>query len=198
MITFFSIVFFSFVHTTGVDIKNIFILAGQSNMVGRGLLAENYPQFDPSPQIQRFAKNETWEEAKDPLHQDIDADPNKVAGRGPGMPFANALLKNDSQFGVIGLVPCARGDTSLDQWKKNASDGLYDAMISRARAALKTSGGGGAIRALLWFQGEKDTGNYKLATEYKSKFEIFVQNVRDDLGIPLLPVIEVCLYTLYI
>ena len=88
--------------------KNIFILAGQSNMAGRG--KENCTYCKPGPNILRFNPALQWELAKDPLHKGIDL--NKTNRVGPGMPFATRVLEREPNFGVIGLVPCAIGEAA--------------------------------------------------------------------------------------
>ncbi|KAL8546009.1 hypothetical protein ACS0TY_005933 [Phlomoides rotata] len=80
-------------HGHSVDTLNIFILGGQNNMAGRGSLEEFRAEREPT----------------DLLHCDID--PGKYCGVGPGMPFAKTILQRDHNFGLIGLVPCAVGDT---------------------------------------------------------------------------------------
>ncbi|KAL8528394.1 hypothetical protein ACS0TY_005995 [Phlomoides rotata] len=98
-------------HGHGVDTLNIFILGGQNNMAGRGSLEEFRAEREPSPNIIQFSANYTWEEAADLLHCDID--PGKYCGVGLGMPFVKTILQRDHNFGLIGLVPCAVGDTSM-------------------------------------------------------------------------------------
>ncbi|XP_057974191.1 probable carbohydrate esterase At4g34215 [Malania oleifera] len=176
--------------------KNIFILAGQSNMVGLGGVVNGTwdrvvpPECRPSRLILRLTANLTWVEAREPLHADIDAE--HACGVGPGMPFANAVLrmgKKNSSFGAVGLVPCAVGGTSIGEWARGSK--FYGELVKRAKASVK--GGGGTIRALLWYQGESDTNRMNDAASYKQKFEKFVGDLRRDLQSPTLPVFQVAL-----
>ncbi|KAL2460284.1 putative carbohydrate esterase [Abeliophyllum distichum] len=137
---------------------------------------------DPSKVFRLNALLE-WEVARDPLHQDIDL--GKPCGVGPGMSFANTVKE---RLGVIGLVPCAIGGTSISKWEKGGI--LYENMIKRAKAAVEV-GGGGEIKALLWYQGESDTYDLKEALMYKERLERLIDNVRADLNIPSLPILEV-------
>lgn len=175
------------------EIDNIIILGGQSNMVGRGGVFYNKwngtvpEECKSNPQILRLNANRTWEEAREPLHFGID---NKVCGIGPGMPFANFLLNNNSAFGSIGLVPCAIGATSMSQWSKGANGSqLYNTLLARTQAALTLSSGG-TLRAILWYQGEADIGS-ESAPLYKGLFQQFIKDVSSDLQSPSLPFIEV-------
>ncbi|XP_016454071.2 putative carbohydrate esterase At4g34215 [Nicotiana tabacum] len=184
-------------------VKNIFILSGQSNMSGRGGVFNHTspagmvnltwdgvvpPECQPNPSIVRLSAELIWVEAKEPLHKDIDV--NKTCGVGPGMSFANTLLKRDQNIGVIGLVPCAIGGTNITQWARGGC--LYNEMIRRTKAALQ---GGGTIRGMLWYQGESDTVDLEDATLYKGRLKKFFKHVREDLQLPTLPIVQVALAT---
>jgi Carbohydrate esterase, sialic acid-specific acetylesterase len=95
---------------------------------------------------------------------------------------------------VIGLVPCAVGGTKIQKWAKGL--GLYDSMVKRAKAAVEEKNGGGRIEALLWYQGETDTISLDDAEIYSEKMETLIRNVRVDLGLPHLPVIQVSMFLL--
>ncbi|PHT32458.1 putative carbohydrate esterase [Capsicum baccatum] len=180
--------------TTTNGNKSIFILAGQSNMSGRGGVVNNNfdcyipPECQSNSSILRLTKGLSWEVAKEPIHQDIDY--YATCGIGPGVSFANSILKNDPNIGVIGLVPCAVGSTNISQWSQGSF--FYNQMLNRTRAALQ---GGGMLRALLWYQGESDTLNLEDAELYKSRLQKFFTDVRYDLDTPSLPIIQVALTT---
>lgn len=106
----------------------LFLLIGQSNMAGRGKVE---PQDQVvNPHIFMLTKDLKWVPAKDPLHFDKPG----VAGVGPGSEFAREILKVDPNA-TIGLIPCAVGGTSLDQWK--AGGPLYNSAVARTREAIK-------------------------------------------------------------
>ncbi|XP_009613538.1 probable carbohydrate esterase At4g34215 [Nicotiana tomentosiformis] len=175
--------------------KNIFILAGQSNMSGRGgVVNDIWDGYIPlecqsNSSILRLTSGLSWEEAKEPtIHQDIDF--YAVCGIGPSMSFANSVLKNDPEIGVIGLVPCAVGATNISQWSQGSF--FYNQMLNRTQAALQC---GETLRALLWYQGESDTRNLDDAELYKSRLQKFFTDVRDDLHAPSLLIIQVALAT---
>ncbi|OWM80687.1 hypothetical protein CDL15_Pgr006717 [Punica granatum] len=179
--------------------KSIFILAGQSNMAGRGGVTNDTatgvttwdgivpPDCRPNPSILRLAANLTWMEAREPLHSDIDY--NKTNGVGPGMAFVHAILRAAKlEFGLVGLVPCAVGGTKITEWQRGTV--LYDQMTRRAQAALR---GGGRIRAVLWYQGESDTLEREDAELYKRRLEGLFVDLVADLQSPGLPIIQVAL-----
>ncbi|KAG8377478.1 hypothetical protein BUALT_Bualt08G0037100 [Buddleja alternifolia] len=177
-----------------LHVKNIIILAGQSNMAGRGGVINNTtwdgivpPECRPNPLILRLSAALTWQEAQEPLHRDIDF--TKICGVGPGMAFSNSVLQRDLGIGVIGLVPCAIGGTNISEWRRGGI--LYNQLVVRAQAALH--GGGGMIRAILWYQGESDALDPEDAKLYKKRLKKFITHVRSDLRSPLLPFIQVAL-----
>lgn len=170
--------------------KHIILLAGQSNMSGRGGVINDtwdgvVPEASwPSPSVIRLTAGLTWETAQEPLHRDIDI--TKVCGIGPGLAFAKTLLLTDSSVSQVALVPCAIGGTNISQWARGSQ--LYNQLVRRAVAAVQ---GGGTIRAMLWYQGESDTETLTDAELYKGRFENFIINLRQDLVLPVLPVIQV-------
>ncbi|KAK9054311.1 hypothetical protein SSX86_025389 [Deinandra increscens subsp. villosa] len=175
--------------------KTIILLAGQSNMSGRGGVQNNtwdgvVPlQSQPNPSILRLTANLTWVQARDPLHKDIDV--QATCGLGPGMAFANRVLERDPGLGPLGLVPCAVGGpmgTKISQWGRGGV--LYRQLLRRARVARR---GGGLIRGVLWFQGESDTVSEVDARMYKRRLVNLFANLRADLGSPLLPIVHVAI-----
>lgn len=176
----------------------IFVLSGQSNMAGRGGVHNRRwdgvvpPEAAPDPSIQRLSAALDWEEAREPLHADIDT--SKVCGVGPGMVFARAVLprlqEDSPDEGVrtgIGLVPCAVGGTAIREWARG--EFLYEQMVRRARVAA----GYGEIEAVLWYQGESDAESDAATAAYHGNIERLITNVRADLEMPHLPFIQVML-----
>ncbi|EYU42695.1 hypothetical protein MIMGU_mgv1a012748mg [Erythranthe guttata] len=173
--------------------KQIFILAGQSNMSGRGGVDKNkiWDGVVPAESSADAAKifrlgpdHRSWEAAAEPLHQGLDS--NRVCGVSPGMAFANAVKE---RVGAVGLVPCAVAGTAIKDWARGMEP--YENLVRRAKAAAAS--GGGEIKALLWYQGEKDTFTAEDAAVYKEKTEQLILNVRQDLDLPSLPVVLVAL-----
>ncbi|MSU65122.1 MAG: sialate O-acetylesterase [Opitutus sp.] len=156
--------------------RDIFLLIGQSNMAGRGVVeAEDKV---PHPRILAMNQGKAWVPAVDPLH----FDKLEIAGVGLGSTFAREVAKAEPGA-VIGLIPAAFGGTSLDEW---APDGkLYANAVERARLAL---GQGGKLRAILWHQGEADRAAEKMAS-YPKRFAALAARLRLDLNAPDVPII---------
>lgn len=162
-----------------IYVGDLWVLAGQSNMVGRARVVSGHAT---DPRVRMMALNGVWQLATHPLHEEPLPPGVTRPGTGPGLDFALAMVRKS---GVpIGLLPCAKGGTSMAQWSPDlAAKGpgsLYGRMIDRVQLA------GGKITGVLWYQGENDTGP-KPAAVYKAKFQEFVARLRADLKRPDLP-----------
>ena len=147
-----------------------FLLIGQSNMAGRGFLNEASKIDSSHIQILR---NGRWQ----PMFRPIN----------PDRPFSGVSLaesfaeKYAADHGVdVGLICCADGGTKLNQWEKGTI--LYDNAVSQAKLAQRTS----KIAGILWHQGEGDCG-VEFYPTYKSRFEQFMKDIREDLGLEKVP-----------
>src|SRR5438093_10743617 len=124
-------------------LAEVFVLAGQSNMSGAG-----FPLTLASPTNPRLLiwRTDHWVVAADPL-----APPRKPGssqeGIRPGMTFGLQLLKR--QPGVrVGLIMCAQGATSMEEW--DPSGPLYAACAAQIRAT------GSKVAGVLFLQGESE------------------------------------------
>jgi hypothetical protein len=158
---------------------HLFLLAGQSNMAGRGFVEPIDTIGDP--RILRLNRDGEWEIAKSPLHFDKDA-----AGVGPGFSFAKEMLKKDSSM-VIGLIPCAAGGSSIDNWLydkywEQTQSYPWNQALIRTKLALTK----GVLKGILWHQGEADASGDKLKA-YPEKLELLVEKFRKVFNSPALP-----------
>lgn len=153
----------------------LFLLIGQSNMAGRGQVTPADGQTHP--RIFMLDKTNAWVPAQDPVHFDKP----KVAGVGLCSEFARRAAAEAPQA-KIGLLPCAFGGTTLEQWKPGGD--LYTNAVARTRAALKN----GSLAGILWHQGEGDCAPQKRTT-YPARFAAMIAQLRSDLGANDVPVI---------
>jgi len=160
----------------------IFLLAGQSNMAGRGVVEAEDGVVNP--RVRKLDESMKWVPAVDPLHWDKPA----IVGVGPGRSFGLALAARDSNA-RIGLVPAAVGGSPISSWQPGARDPgtgtyPYDDALARMRVALRD----GKVRAILWHQGESDA-TPALSVVYAEKLRALIALLRSDLGQPDLPFI---------
>ena len=131
---------------------HVVVLAGQSNMAGRGVVGEI--DRTAHPRVLVLNQEDAWVPATEPLHFDKP----RIAGVGPGLAFAKAIADTNPDIRV-GLVPTAVGGSSIETWTPGGyheQTGLHpwDDAARRLRVALQA----GEIKAVLWHQGEGDSG----------------------------------------
>jgi len=156
----------------------LYLLAGQSNMAGRGIVDSISKVIHPK--IFVLNKSGKWVPAKDPLHFDKP----KVAGVGPGLNFAIKMSENDRKA-KIGLIPCAVGGSPISAWDRGAEiSGVhpYDDAVVRTKIAMKS----GTLKGILWHQGEGDSSPEK-SKLYLEKLKNLIERFRDDLHSPNVP-----------
>ncbi len=184
-----------------VQDKLLVLLAGQSNMAGRGYAEPE--DLTIIPNLLMIRPDGKWQPAIEPITKDrnfvgtfsssgqkvVGKDPfetvlpegdQKVCGVGPGRTFGR-LLAEANPDRVVGLIPCAVGGTSIAAWMPGGVDDWdpnnypYDFAIKKAREAQKS----GKILAVLWHQGENDAG--KQTENYLEKLRTVIQNFRREL-----------------
>lgn len=166
-----------------VDEFDLYILAGQSNMAGRGKVTDSLKALRDD-RVWMLTKDLTWVVAEHPIHFDKPA----VAGVGPGLSFGIEMA-NASPGAKIGLIPCAVGGTSIDKWQPGALDKVtstapYDDAVARIKEAMKR----GKIKGMIWLQGESDSSPEK-SSEYLGKLKVLVERIRKLTHDKNLPVV---------
>lgn len=158
---------------------DLYLLIGQSNMAGRGLIEAQDTVVHH--RVFTMNKNNEWVQAKDPIHFD-----KKVAGVGLGRTFGIEMAKANPGV-TIGLIPCAVGGSPIDVWKpggyhKQTKTYPWDDMERRLKIALKN----GALKGILWHQGESDSKPEK-CYGYKIKLADLIKRVRKLGGSSSIP-----------
>lgn len=162
-----------------VYVGDLWVLAGQSNMVGRARIEEPYAR---DPRVRLFTLQGAWQLATHPLHEEPLPPGVTRPGHGPGLEFARTLVEANNV--PIGLIACAKGGTSMDQWSPDAGGTGRNALYANLLAQVKLAGG--RVAGVLWYQGENDSGPEPSAV-YQRKFLALVARLRADLGRPDLP-----------
>lgn len=186
-----------------IYVGDVWMLAGQSNMEGAGLMTEWEYAYEKKPEtdVRAFYLDDHWDVARAQLHQQWKNADRAIAeyfinlrkdslwnegipsrpqrdGVGPGL-FLGLEMKQ--YMGVPqGLIACAFGGASIEEWspvnKENRA--YYPTLIRRFVAC------GGNARGLFWYQGEGAPSE-----GYEEKMVNLIDAVRRDTAKPELPVV---------
>lgn len=156
----------------GINMQS-FLMIGQSNMAGRGFLQDVPPIYNERIQMLR---NGQWQMMTEPINYD-----RPVSGVGLAASFAESWCQEHQQE-QIGLIPCAEGGSSLDDWRIDGP--LFRHAITETAFALESS----TLAGILWHQGENDSMNSNYLNYY-DKFLTIIDALRKELkaeNVPLL------------
>ena len=147
-----------------------FLLIGQSNMAGRGYPDEVEPIVNERVKVLR---NGRWW----PMYTPVNCD-RKYSGVCLAESFADAYAREHDV--EVGLIPCADGGTSLDQWRIGGL--LHTNALYQCELASRTS----TIAGVLWHQGESDCAD-ELYPLYEEKCTVLMEDFRRRLGLEDVP-----------
>ena len=184
---------------------DVFLLAGQSNMDGRGKTAEltgelaNYAAPLPAVGITLstggLRRTLVLSKGIEPLQPGFTGSttglktvPSELLG--PEIGFGHTLAASWPGKHIL-LIKCTEGGTNLrEDWNPAEAKKLYNRFIELVRStqkAIEAQGDTLSIRGLLWHQGESDAGQPVGA--YTKNLTTLIGRVRTDLGLPKLPVL---------
>lgn len=158
------------------------LLAGQSNMAGRGQVTSE--DNAPHQRVLMQGRAGKWVPAVDPVHYDK----LECAGVGPARTFANLLADSDPSI-TVGLIPTACGGSPISTWepgkKWEQTDSFpYDDAIVRAKKAMKD----GTLSVILFHQGEGDCSDAD-SPLYRERLLALLKRFRADLNAPEVPIV---------
>ena len=201
---FISITFSMLIAATRAEHYEVFLLAGQSNMDGRGakkdLVGELASYAKPQPDVLiAFAAGGlhrplTMSQGFVPLEPGYSGTPGQKAGGlptgtfGPELSFGRTMA-NGLPGKHVALIKYAEGGTNLRaDWNPDQKGSLYEKFIDFTHVsikALKDRGDTCELRGMIWHQGESDAS---LPTDqYQKMLTEFIRRVRTDLASKDLP-----------
>lgn len=185
------------------DNYDLYLLAGQSNMDGRGLVSKlSEEQQKPIDQAIIFYRNskissDGWQ----PLEPGFSLPPkyrDKLPSTTFGLEigFAQAMLKAQPNT-KLAIIKGSKGGTNLradwapgDKSDKESQGAVYREFIKTIQSAtseLTKRGDTYTVRGLLWHQGE---GDKKLSVKgYARRLNELIDRIREDVGVADLPVV---------
>jgi len=168
----------------------VYLLAGQSNMVGSGTPIKDLPAALRAPQSDvRFyyagcpgkLKKNAW----------VSLQPGGSFDFGPEITFGRGIADSLPQE-RIALIKYATGNTNLaENWNPDTGP-MYQGFKSTVEAALKSLVDREAkyqIAGMVWMQGESDAYIEKMAMQYETHLTNFIARVRHDFNTPQLPLV---------
>lgn len=154
---------------------DIFIVAGQSNTnSGVGL---DFKLDQPDSNTFQLGRNIPYDYLIIPAKEPLQHHTSNKGQIGFALSFTKHYNQNlNPQRRNILIIPCGYGGTSLkDEW--TFDEYLYNDMIERATKTLKKFSNS-TIKAILWHQGESDTGD----KNYAELLDNFIKQTRTDLN----------------
>ena len=165
--------------------QRVFVLAGQSNMEGRGDVNDLVSPYDSSqPDVKIWSTfSDDWATLS-PGNND----------HGPELSIGRALADHYGE--TIYLVKWAEGGSSMasdpsrpeKSWDP-ATGNLYGELKSRVTAALTNLGAGTTVDAFFWMQGEADSKDEANANAYLTNFENLIALAKNDFNSPDMAVV---------
>lgn len=160
----------------------VFIMAGQSNMAGRGQVE---PQDTiPNDRLLTINANGELIVAKEPLHF---YEPT-LTGLDCGVAFGRTLLEKIPKNISILLIPTAVGGSAIQQW---LGDSTYRnvKLLSNFKEKVEIGLHYGKIKGILWHQGESNTGNENSISLHTARIsELFktFRHITKNKNLPIL------------
>ncbi|AHF94250.1 hypothetical protein OPIT5_09215 [Opitutaceae bacterium TAV5] len=172
-----GISFASFAAATGAQPLKVFVLAGQSNMVGVRseitALPENLKTENPDI---LFFDGQTWAPMK--------PGNTEAKGFGPEISFARKI--HDAWKEPVGIIKHSKGGSMLaSNWSpRSTKENLLAELLARVKAAQAAREI--EIVGVLWMQGESDAVNEKRAALYANNLDLLIERFRSEFNNPAL------------
>lgn len=177
-----SALLFSF-SAVGAEI-DVYVMSGQSNMLGHSGDASQYPpdRDKLDRKVLFYAHGWTF------MQPQIGQFPRGHFG--PEVTFSRELARLG---GNVAIFKYSQGSTSIaNDWLAPGAGGMYDQMLSAlsdAMSGLRAAGHQPVIRALVWIQGESDAQTAEMADAYHGRLSLMLSHFRGFVGNDSLPVI---------
>lgn len=148
------------------------LMIGQSNMAGRGDIADVAPIRNP---LCHMLRNGRWQPMREPVNPDRPIFEGRYrSGVSLAASFADSYARHFQRN--VGLIPCADGGTRIDQWQPGSL--LYEHAVLQTKLAQRTS----VLNAILWHQGESDCLTDADVEAYALRFLRLMEALRKELG----------------
>lgn len=159
----------------------VFILAGQSNMAGRGMVEPE--DTIPNKRIFSIDNRGKLIYAKEPLNL---FEPSYV-GLDCGLSFARSLIKNIPSKVNIVVIHTAVGGSNIKQWIDDSTHRNVK-LMSNFKEKVAIAKQYGTIKGILWHQGESDATDKRIPL-YNQHLQLLFNAFRKCIGDDQLPIV---------
>lgn len=146
----------------------IYLLAGQSNMMGKGKISEIPANYRQTPSNVKF------------YYQGREKGLGQFAYFGPEVGFAHEVARAFPNDQHIIIKQAATGST-IERWLPGQA--LYKGLLRQVGFSLPEEHDK-KIAAIIWMQGESDARSASLAGQYGGRLNRLIQALRTDLNSP--------------
>lgn len=152
----------------------VFVLAGQSNMLGHGKASELPEELKAAQKMTQVTLNgKRWTSLAPPKKQDGLV----------GLEYSFALEMSSRLNEPIGIIKQAIGGTSLAKdWNPEDPQWLYANLLAKVAAAQRSRRI--EIVGMCWLQGERDSKQQEMADAYAKNLSHFIEKARTDFHSP--------------
>lgn len=159
------------INSDGLDETHVFLLAGQSNMIGR----DNFDNGSTHPanvlmwsdSLQQLVAPTNPLEHENPINGDMGLD----------ITFSQKYLQLNPNCGTLILIPSAKGSTGFNSGSWQQTGLLYGRTFARANTVMALDNTY-LFKGILWHQGESDIDD---STAFIGHFDDFIDNIRTDI-----------------
>jgi hypothetical protein len=156
---------------------DIFILVGQSNIVGR--CPDDGGPYYPAGTLNYTTAGAWAAISKRVLHGSVEAAADDTTFALDRQFAIDYFADNPSS--TLAFIGAAEGGTGFapGDWVKGGA--TYNRAVARINAALASAPGGATLKGILWHQGERDGQNDTDATAYAARLLQFIDDFRGDI-----------------
>lgn len=172
----------------GAKVFDLFLFMGQSNMAGRGITSEKWPQKAPVPDTEAGAEFRAVSDPSRlyPVREPFGAQENRTPGINDGSMKTGSMVSafvmeyaKETGVPVLG-VSASKGGSSIAQWMPDAPDGFLPDALARLAACEAYCAAGGLTlrhRFVLWCQGETDGDHGTPDDKYAAQFRTLLDTL---------------------
>lgn len=174
----------------GAEKTKVFLLGGQSNMVGFGSKANDLtpPYNAPLPQVRIWdLKKKQWT-GLPLLGAVFGPEAQTIGAFGPELSFGHAMAAAFPESDIRLIKYAANGTALHDDWEPGKGE-QYIAFKDTVKAALRDLEANRIeyeIAGMLWLQGENDAIEKK-GQDYQKNLLAFIKHIRTEFRTPKMP-----------